>query len=131
MGKSIVAAKSCDFAVRIVKMYQHLSADKEEFILPRQVLRSGTSVGANVQEATGGQSTSDFIHKLSIARKEARETSYWLRLLHDTGYLQQKQFESIYADCQELEKILKSIILTSQGKTRTTRNPELGTRNSQ
>ena len=128
MGKSIVADKSYAFAVRIVKMYQHLSADKKEFILSKQVLRSGTSVGANVQEATGGQSTSDFIHKLSIARKEVRETTYWLRLLHDTGYLEQKQFESIYADCQELGKILNSIILTSQGKTKS--NSEPGTRNS-
>lgn len=128
MGKSIVADKSYAFAVRIVKMYQHLSADKKEFILSKQVLRSGTSVGANVQEATGGQSTSDFVHKLSVARKELRETAYWLRLLHDTGYLELKQFDSIHADCLELEKILNSIILTSQGKSRI--NSELGTRNS-
>lgn len=86
MGKSIVADKSYAFAVRIVKMYQHLSADKKEFILSKQVLRSGASVGVNVQEATGGQSTPDSIHKLSVARKEARETAYWLRLLHDTRY---------------------------------------------
>lgn len=128
MGKSIVADKSYAFAVRIVKMYQHLSADKREFILSKQVLRCGTSVGANVQEATGGQSTSDFIHKLSIARKEARETEYWLRLLHETGYLESKQFISIHDDCLELIKILNSIILTSQGKSRV--NSELGNRNS-
>ncbi|MHA6249751.1 four helix bundle protein [Pontibacter sp. CAU 1760] len=128
MGKSVIADKSYAFAVRIVRMYQHLSADKKEFILSKQVLRSGTSIGANVQEATGGQSTSDFIHKLSIARKEARETAYWLQLLHDTGYLEAKQFESIHADCQGLIKILNSIILTSQGKSKT--NSEPGTRNS-
>ena len=128
MGKSIIADKSYAFAVRVVKLYQHLSADKKEFILSKQVLRSGTSVGANVQEATGGQSTSDFIHKLSIARKKARETAYWLRLLHDTGYLELKQFDSIHADCQELMKILNSIILTSQGKSKD--NSEPGTRNS-
>ncbi|MCJ8165198.1 four helix bundle protein [Pontibacter sp. E15-1] len=128
MGKSIIAEKSYAFAVRIVRMYQHLSADKKEFILSKQVLRSGTSIGANVQEATGGQSTSDFIHKLSIARKEARETAYWLQLLHDTGYLEAKQFESTHADCQGLIKILNSIILTSQGKSKT--NSEPGIRNS-
>ncbi len=109
-------------------MYQHLSADKKEFVLLKQVLRSGTSIGANVQEATGGQSTADFIHKLSIARKEARETEYWLKLLHDTGYIETRYFESIHADCQELTKILNSIILTSKGKSKT--NSELGTRNS-
>lgn len=76
MSKSIIAEKSYAFAVRVVKMYQHLSSDKKEFVLSKQVLRSGTSIGANVEEATGGQSTADFIHKLSIARKEARETSY-------------------------------------------------------
>ncbi|MDX5418016.1 MAG: four helix bundle protein [Hymenobacteraceae bacterium] len=128
MSKSIIGEKSYAFAVRIIKMYQHLSADKEEFVLLKQVLRSGTSIGANVQEATGGQSTADFIHKLSIARKEARETQYWLRLLHDTGYIEAKHFESIHADCLELNKILNSIILTSQGKSKS--NSELGTRNS-
>ena len=125
---SIIAKKSYAFAIRVVKMFQHLSAEKKEFILSKQVLRSGTSIGANVQEATGGESTADFIHKLSIARKEARETSYWLRLLHDTGYLEIKQFESIHADCQELTKILNSIILTSQEKSKT--NSELRTQNS-
>ncbi|MFD2245964.1 four helix bundle protein [Pontibacter ruber] len=128
MSKSIIGEKSYAFAVRIIKMYQHLSADKKEFVLLKQVLRSGTSIGANVQEATGGQSTADFIHKLSIARKEARETEYWLKLLHDTGYIETRYFESIHADCQELTKILNSIILTSKGKSKT--NSELGTRNS-
>lgn len=128
MGKSIIVEKSYAFAVRIVKMYQHLSDEKKEFVLSKQVLRSGTSIGANAEEATGGQSTADFIHKLSIARKEARETLYWLRLLHDTGYIEAKHFDSIHADCQELTKILNSIILTSKGKSKT--NSELGTRNS-
>jgi len=128
MGRSIIAEKSYAFAVRVVRMYQHLSADKKEFVLSKQVLRSGTSIGANVEEATGGQPTADFIHKLSIARKEARETSYWLRLLHETGYIEAQHFDSIQADCLELTKILNSIILTSQGKSKT--NSELGTRNS-
>ena len=82
----------------------------------KQVLRSGTSIGANIEEAVAGQSALDFIHKLSIARKEARETSYWLRLLHDTGYIADMQFQSIHADCEELVKILNSIIITSQSK---------------
>ncbi|TPE44652.1 four helix bundle protein [Pontibacter mangrovi] len=128
MSKSIIAEKSYAFAVRVVRMYQHLSAEKKEFVLSKQVLRSGTSIGANVQEATGGQSTADFIHKLSIARKEARETSYWLRLLHETGYIETKHYKSIHDDCLELIKILNSIILTSQGKSKT--NSEPGTRNS-
>jgi len=128
MGNSIVGEKSYAFAVRIVRMYQHLSAERREFVLSKQVLRSGTSIGANVQEASGGESTADFIHKLSIAKKEARGTAYWLRLLRDTGYLEERVSESMLVDCQELIKILISIILTSQAKSQ--HNSELGTRNS-
>jgi four helix bundle protein len=128
MSKSIIAEKAYAFSIRVVKMYQHLSAEKKEFILSKQVVRSGTSIGANVEEAIGGQSTADFIHKLSIARKEARETSYWLRLLYDTGYLEEKHFESIHTDCKEIIKILNSIILTSKGVNKN--NSELETRNS-
>jgi four helix bundle protein len=128
MSKSIIAEKAYAFSIRVVKMYQHLSAEKKEFILSKQVVRSGTSIGANVEEAIGGQSTADFIHKLSIARKEARETSYWLRLLYDTGYLEEKHFESIHTDCKEIIKILNSIILTSKGVNKN--NSELDTRNS-
>ncbi|RAU83664.1 four helix bundle protein [Pontibacter arcticus] len=128
MSKSIIAEKSYAFAIRAVKLYQHLSNEKKEFVLSKQILRSGTSIGANVEEAIGGESTADFIHKLSIARKEARETSYWLRLLHDTGYLEKKHFESIHADCQEVIKILNSIILTSKGMSKN--NSEFDTRNS-
>jgi four helix bundle protein len=79
-----------------------LSESKKEYILSKQVLRSGTSIGANVEEALGGQSKADFIAKLPIAYKEARETSYWLRLLKDTDYLTEKEFESIHADAEEL-----------------------------
>ena len=128
MSKSIIAEKAYAFSIRVVKMYQHLSAAKKEFILSKQVIRSGTSIGANIEEAIGGQSNADFIHKLSIARKEARETSYWLRLLYDTGYLEEKHFESIHADCKELVTILNSIILTSKGINKN--NSELDTRNS-
>ena len=84
---NLVLTKSYSFAVRIVRLYQHLSAQKKEFVLSKQVLRSGTSIGANVEEAIGGQSRADFVSKMAIAYKEARETSYWLRLLKDTDYL--------------------------------------------
>lgn len=87
MKGNVIQAKSYAFAVRIVKLYQHLSAEKKEYVLSRQVLRCGTSIGANVEEAIGGQSRADFVSKMSIAYKEARETSYWLRLLSDTDYL--------------------------------------------
>lgn len=106
---NVVCEKSYQFAVRVVKLYQHLSAEKREFILSKQILRSGTSVGANVEEAIGGHFRADFFAKLSIAYKEARETAYWLRLLNDTGYLSEKQFTSIYNDAQELCRILAAI----------------------
>jgi four helix bundle protein len=106
---NVVQTKSYAFAVRIVRLYQHLASSKKEFVLSKQVLRSGTSIGANVEEAIGGQSRADFLSKLSIAYKEARETSYWLRLLKDTDYLNSSEFESIYADAEELCRIIASI----------------------
>jgi four helix bundle protein len=112
--ENIILNKSYAFALRIVKMYQHLSTEKKEFILSKQVLRSGTSIGANVEEAVGGISKKDFVAKVGIAYKEARETDFWLRLLHDSGYLKGKEFESIRADCSELLKILYSIIKSSR-----------------
>ena len=114
MAESIVATKSYSFALRIIKLYKHLTQEQREFVLAKQVLRSGTSVGANVEEALGGQSKSDFRHKLTIALKEARETSYWLRLLKDSDFIKFDAFNSIHGECEELIKILKSIILTSQ-----------------
>ncbi len=106
---NIVRDKSYAFAVRIIRLYQHLSATKKEFVLSKQVLRCGTSIGANVEEAIGGQSRADFVAKMTIAYKEARETSYWLRLLKDTDYLTQNEFESIYTDAEELCRIIASI----------------------
>ncbi|MBB6612271.1 four helix bundle protein [Pontibacter sp. Tf4] len=102
--------------MRVVKLYEYLKGEKQEYVLAKQLLRSGTSIGANVEEGVAAQSTIDFVHKLSIARKEARESSYWLRLLHDTGYIKQTQFESIHTDCEEIIKILNSIIITSKAK---------------
>jgi len=107
--ENLVQQKSYAFAVRIVRFTQHLGEAKREFTLSRQVLRSGTSIGANVEEAIGAQSKADFLSKMSIAYKEARETSYWLRLLKDTGYLTQSEFDSIHADTDELCRILSKI----------------------
>jgi four helix bundle protein len=104
-----IVDKSKAFALRIIRMYQFLCGEKKEYILSKQVLRSGTSIGANVKEAIRGQSKADFFAKMNIALKEASETEYWLELLHESGYLEQSQFESVYADCQELLKLLVSI----------------------
>ena len=108
--------KSFSFALRIVKLYQHLSGKKKEFVLSKQVLRSGTSIGANLEESRGAQTPSDFQTKISIAYKEARETSYWLRLLFASKYLTERQFASLHADCEELIRILGSTQLTLKTK---------------
>ena len=111
-----VQEKSYAFALRMVRMHQHLTEQRKEFVLSKQVLRSGTSIGANVEEAIGGQSAKDFIAKMSIAYKEARETYYWLRLLRDTGYLGEADSASIITDCDELLKLAGSIIKTMKLK---------------
>ena len=110
----MIAGKTFQFAVRIVRLCQYLQQEKKEFVLSRQLLRSGTSIGANIAEAKQGQSRADFISKSSIALKEAAETSYWLRLLHATEYLTDLQYASIAEDCTEIEKILTSIIQTTK-----------------
>lgn len=115
---NIVLDKSFAFAVRIVKVYKFLCENKNEFVLSKQLLRAGTSVGANVEEAVGGQSEKDFYAKLCIAYKEARETKYWIRLLYETDYLSNKQNESLQYDCEELLKIIGSIQKTLKTKTR-------------
>ncbi len=112
---NVILDKSFLFAVRIIKLFQFLS-DKKEYVLSRQILRSGTSIGANVEEAHGGISNSDFSNKISIAYKEARETHYWLRLLFTTNYINKKIFDSMLNDCEELCKILYSILNTSRIK---------------
>lgn len=106
---NIVQLKSYAFAIRIVKAYQFLCEHKKEFILSKQLLRSGTSIGANIEEAIGGQSDKDFYAKLTISYKEARETHYWIRLLKDTDYLSVEQSESLLKDATELLKIIGSI----------------------
>lgn len=107
--ENVIEQKSFDFAVRMVKLYQYLTAEKREFVLSKQLLRCGTSIGANVSEAQHGQSKPDFYAKMHIALKEANETSYWLRLLHETGYLSQKEFDSVEPEITEIVKILISI----------------------
>lgn len=109
-----VERKSFLFAVRIVKLCKHLNAGKKEYTLAKQLLRSGTSVGANIAEAEQAQSRADFISKMSIALKEAGETDYWLRLLRATEYLNEEEFRSIYKDCGELEKMLTAIVKTTK-----------------
>ncbi|APA82774.1 four helix bundle protein [Francisella tularensis subsp. novicida] len=111
-----IADKSYSFALRAIKLYKHLCDDKKEFVLSKQVLRSGTAIGALVKEAEHAQSTADFINKMNIALKEANETEYWLRLLKDSDYISQKSFDSIYPDIMELIKILASIVKTSRDK---------------
>jgi len=106
---NIIQSKSYDFALRIIKVYKYLSQEKTEFILSKQLLKSGTSIGANVEEAIGGQSRKDFFAKLSISYKEARECHYWLRLLRDTEYLSREQANSLLSDCDEILKIIGSI----------------------
>ena len=109
---NVVKEKSYAFAVRIVKACRHLVEEKKEYVLSKQLLRSGTSIGANVEEAIGGQSAKDFFAKLSISYKESRETHYWIRLLTDTEYLTPNQSESLLQDADELLKIIGSIIKT-------------------
>ncbi len=106
---NVVIKKSYDFAIRIIKCYKYMTIEKKEFVLSKQLLRCGTSIGANVEEAIGGHSRKDFHAKLSIAYKEARETHYWLRLLNDTDFLEQKMTSSLLVDCDELLKIIGSI----------------------
>lgn len=107
---NIIVDKSKNFAIRIVKLYKYLNEEKKEYVLSKQLLRSGTSIGANVKEAVRGQSKADFTVKMSIALKEASESEYWLEILHETEYLTEQQFDSIYADCKDLIKILMSIV---------------------
>ena len=113
MGKDIVKEKSKQFAVRVIRLFQHLTEQKREFVLSKQLLRSGTSIGANVREAGRAQSKKDFISKMNIALKEAAESEYWLELLHETDYLTPSEFDSISEDCGELNRLLISIVKTS------------------
>jgi four helix bundle protein len=114
---NVVQVKSYAFAIRIVKVYQFLCEEKKEYTLSKQLLRCGTSVGANIEEAIGGQSEKDFFAKLTIAYKEARETHYWIRLLADTDYLTENQAESLLKDIVEIQKIIGSIQKTIKSRS--------------
>ena len=113
MNGNVIESKSFDFAVRIVNLHKHLSVEKKEFVLSKQLLRSGTSIGANVSEAVRGQSKADFAAKMCIALKEANESHYWIRLLYKTDFITEQEFKSIENDIIELIKILSSICKTS------------------
>ena len=112
-NKSIIADKAYAFALQIISVYKELKKSNE-FVLSKQILRSGTSIGANVNEAISAVSKKDFVYKLSISLKEARETSYWLNLLKDSHFINQETFNKSNKDCEELIKILSSIILTTK-----------------
>lgn len=116
MKRNVVKDKSFAFAVRVVRLCKLLVSDKQEFVLAKQLLRSGTAVGALVREAEHAESKPDFIHKMAIAQKECNETLYWLELLKETEYLNFQEFESINNDATELIKLITSIIKTSKEK---------------
>jgi four helix bundle protein len=109
MENNIIVDKSKAFALRIIKLSRYLTDDKKEFVLSNQILKSGTSIGANVKEAIRAQSKPDFYSKMNISLKEASETEYWLELLHESNYITSQEFNSIYSDCEEIIKILVSI----------------------
>lgn len=113
---NVVIAKSMDFAVRIVNLYKYLCAEKSEFVLSKQILRSGTSIDANIREAEEAVSSKEFEFKIYLSLKEARETEYWLELLFKTDYISKKEFDSLNADCDELLKILVAITKTIREK---------------
>ena len=109
MSENIIEEKSFDFAVRVVKLYQHLNDEKREYTISKQLLRSGTSIGANISEAQKAQSIADFNAKMNIALKEANETDYWLKLLYKTNYLGDREYDSISNDIKEILAILTCI----------------------
>ena len=115
-AKNIILNKSFDFAIRIVNLYKYLCDEKKEYILSKQLLRSGTSIGANVKESQAGQSKNDFISKMSIASKEARESKYWIELLIKTQYLDDREqyVSSLVDEIDEINKILTSIVKSSK-----------------
>ena len=114
MKENVVKSKSFAFAIKIVKLYQYLCESKKEFVLSKQLLRSGTSVGALIREAEHAESRNDFKHKLAIAQKEINESIYWLELLRETNYLSDKDFLEINKEAVEIVKLLTSIIKTAK-----------------
>jgi four helix bundle protein len=117
MKENVVKNKSFKFAIRVVNLYKILSNERKEFVLSKQMLCSGTSIGANVREAINAESSADFIHKCSIAQKECDETLYWIELLKETEYIDEKEFTSINHDAKELLKIIRSIIISTKNNS--------------
>ncbi|MBQ8779545.1 MAG: four helix bundle protein [Alistipes sp.] len=115
-SNNIVLDKSFDFAVRVVKLYKYLRYTIDERVMSTQVLKSGTSIGANIREALRSSSRKDFVAKMNISLKEAYETEYWLELLYRTEYISEKEYNSIFPECRELTNILSQIILTTKAK---------------
>ncbi len=111
---NIVEEKSFEFSVRIVNLYKHLTTTKQEYVMSKQLLRSGTSIGANICEAQQAQSPMDFLSKMSIALKEAYESDYWIRLLHKTEYLNNDEYKSIITDCRTITKLLVTIVKSTK-----------------
>ena len=122
MKESILRDKSKVFAIRIIKLYKFLLEEKKEFVISKQILRCGTSIGANFAEAIYGVSEADFMNKLSIAQKEASETIYWLELLYETDFITKEQFDSMLADADELVRLLAASIITMKKKKLITHN---------
>lgn len=117
-NENVIQSKSYAFALRIVKLYKYLVEEKKEYTLSKQLVRSGTSIGANVEEGVGAFSKNDFRYKLSIAYKEARETKYWIRLLKDSGFLETTLGDSLLNEVEELLKILGKILVTTSGSSK-------------
>ena len=117
MKENVVKEKSFSFALRVVKLYRFLTEEQREFVLSRQLLRSGTAIGALVREAEQAESRADFVHKMAIALKEANESAYWIDLLNQSGYIDKNGYESIYPEIIELLKLLTAIIKSSKDNT--------------
>ena len=122
---NIIQEKSFAFAIRIVNLYKYLTSEKKEFVLSKQILKSGTSIGANIEESIGAQSDKDFLNKISISYKEARESIFWLKLLQATNYLSAEETESLLSNAEELCKILGKIQISMKNRiASTTNDPE-------
>ena len=119
---NVVVAKSYAFAIQTVRLYKLLSEERKEFVLSKQLLRSGTSICAQIKEAQHAQSSADFLHKMNVALKEANETEYWISLLKDTGFINQNEYSSINHDCEEVLKLLVSIVKTTKSKLIASKN---------
>ena len=117
MNENVILNKSKTFALKIIELYKYLCEEKHEYILSKQIFRSGTSIGANAREGSRAQSKADFLSKMSVSLKEADETAYWLELLHESGYIDKERFTGLHKDCDELIRILTSITKTTKSNS--------------